>query len=98
MLIGELVKRTKSKRATIDRYVQLGLIPFKENPENGYREFDEEAVDQVKLIKILQGRPFKRDLKEIEHIFRHVATAELMAKKNVSNKELLHYLNERDLL
>lgn len=97
MLIGELFNKTKCKKQTLDRYIRLDLIPCGEN-DNGYRTFDDEAVHRVELIKALTKRPFKRDLEEIKEIFKKVPITELMTKKKDSNKKLLQFLNERDLL
>jgi DNA-binding transcriptional MerR regulator len=97
MLLGELRKKTKCTRQSLDRYAQLGLIPFTEN-DHGYRIFNKEAIDRVDLIRALTKRPFKRDLKEIKEIFEKVSIAQLVERKKDSNKKLLHFLNEHDLL
>ncbi len=98
MLFWQLLKETKCTRPTLDRYVRLGLIPFVENPSNGFRKFPKEAIDRVELIRTLTKRPFKRDLEEIRNIFQRVPIPQLVAEKEISISHLLQFLNENNLL
>jgi len=98
MLIGELAKKTKTKRPTLDRYVRLGLIPHEVNPENEYREFNGEAIKRVGLIRVLRKRPFRRRLEEIKEIFEKIPILKLEEKIKQSNEEALRLLSMNDLL
>jgi DNA-binding transcriptional MerR regulator len=95
MLIGDVLKQTKYKRATFDHYVRLGLIPFTEERENGYRDFSPEAVERGHLIRKLTKRPFRLGLKDIKKIFDNIPVNTLTTK----NARTLHrYLLDKDLL
>jgi DNA-binding transcriptional MerR regulator len=98
MLLNELAGKTQCKRQTLDRYVRFGLIPFNEGPGNGYRHFDDQAIERVELIRTLTKKPFKRDLEEISFIFQKAPIAELMAKLRMSEIQLFSYLVENKLL
>jgi DNA-binding transcriptional MerR regulator len=98
MLIGEILKATKCKRPTFDRYARLGLMPYSENQENGYREFDDEAVSRVQLIRVLMNRPFRLDLNDIKKIFEKVPIATLTKRMDASKRSLQQFLLDKDLL
>lgn len=53
MLIGELVKRTGCSRDTIRFYEKVGLVEGKSGrgATNNYKNYDEQMVDRVLLIK-----------------------------------------------
>ncbi len=95
MLIGDVLKQIKAKRATFDRYVRLGLIPFTESQENGYREFTQEAIDRGYLIRILTKRPFRLGLSDIKKIFDRIPISTLKTK---NTKNLHRHLLEKDML
>lgn len=69
MLIGELSKRTGLSRDTIRFYEKKGLIkiPEKQRRENNYKEYPENIVDQLVLIRTTQQLGFT--LKEIDAFF-----------------------------
>lgn len=54
MKIKELETRSNLSAKTIRFYEEKGLIVSKRG-ENGYREFEEECVEQLKLIRLLRG-------------------------------------------
>lgn len=69
MLIGELSQRTGLSRDTIRFYEKEGLIkmPRKQRRDNNYKEYPENIVDRISLIKSIQDLGFT--LKEIDTFF-----------------------------
>ena len=57
ILIGELAKRTQCSVRVIRHYEQGGLL-FSIRSENGYRQFDETAVEHVIRIRVLLRNGF----------------------------------------
>jgi DNA-binding transcriptional MerR regulator len=49
--IGDLSRRTGIARATIEHYLRLGLVQPISLGDQGYRFFDEEAVDRLEAIR-----------------------------------------------
>lgn len=60
MLIGELAKRTQCSVRVIRHYEQSGLV-VSARGENGYRRFDEAAVEHVMRIRVLLRNGFNLD-------------------------------------
>lgn len=60
MLIGELAKRTQCSVRVIRHYEQCGLL-LSVRGENGYRQFDEAAVEHVTRIRVLLRSGFNLD-------------------------------------
>lgn len=60
MLIGELAKRTLCSVRVIRHYEQCGLL-LSNRAENGYRQFDEAAVEHVLRIRVLLHNGFNLD-------------------------------------
>ena len=60
MLIGELAKRTLCSVRVIRHYEQCGLLSSVRGA-NGYRRFDEAAVEHVTRIRVLLRNGFKVD-------------------------------------
>lgn len=60
MLIGELAKRTQCSVRVIRHYEQCGLL-LSIRSENGYRQFDEAAVEHVARIRVLLRNGFNLD-------------------------------------
>ena len=60
MLIGELAKRTQCSVRVIRHYEQCGLL-LSVRGENGYRQFDEAAVEHVTRIRVLLRNGFNLD-------------------------------------
>ncbi|WP_028777183.1 MerR family transcriptional regulator [Shimazuella kribbensis] len=54
MEIGQLSKRTGVSVRSIRHYEKKGLITAT-RLENGYRDFDESAIDRIKIIQIYLG-------------------------------------------
>lgn len=77
ILIGELAKRTQCSVRVIRHYEQCGLLLSKRS-KNGYRQFDEAAVEHVTRIRVLLRNGFNLD--EIRPV-ASMLDAELRAKK-----------------
>ena len=60
MLIGELAKKTQCSVRVIRHYEQCGLLSSSRG-ENGYRQFDEAAVEHVTRIRVLLRNGFNLD-------------------------------------
>jgi MerR family copper efflux transcriptional regulator len=60
ILIGELAKRTQCSVRVIRHYEQCGLL-FSVRSGNGYRQFDEAAVEHVMRIRVLLRNGFNLD-------------------------------------
>ncbi len=60
ILIGELAKRTQCSVRVIRHYEQSGLLSSV-RAENGYRRFDEAAVEHVMRIRVLIRNGFNLD-------------------------------------
>ncbi|WP_057878209.1 MerR family transcriptional regulator [Levilactobacillus paucivorans] len=52
--IQELARLAKVSPRTLRYYDQIGLLPAKRNPQNGYREYDASAVDRLQIIRYFQ--------------------------------------------
>ena len=52
--IKEVEKLTNITKQNIRYYERQGLIFPKRNPENDYREYSEQDIRQLKIIKILR--------------------------------------------
>lgn len=65
MLIGELAKRTQCSVRVIRHYEQSRLL-ISMRSENGYRRFDEAAVEHVMRIRVLLRNGF--NLEEIRDV------------------------------
>lgn len=60
MLIGELAKRTECSVRVIRHYEQCGLLSSVRG-DNGYRQFDDAAVEHVIRIRVLLRNGFNLD-------------------------------------
>lgn len=60
MQIGELAKRTSCSVRVIRHYEQCGLL-LSTRGDNGYRQFDQDAVDHVMRIRVLLRNGFNVD-------------------------------------
>lgn len=69
MLIGELVKRSGFTKDAIRFYEKRGLINLnkKQRRENNYKEYPEQVLERLMLIKTVKGFGFT--LAEIETFF-----------------------------
>ncbi|WP_369901857.1 MerR family transcriptional regulator [Bacillus manliponensis] len=54
MRIGELAKQTGVSERSLRHYEEKGLLPSK-RLTNGYRDFDESALEKVQLIQMYLG-------------------------------------------
>jgi DNA-binding transcriptional MerR regulator len=81
MKIHELANRTRVPTPTIRFYEKIGLLDVRhvQRGSNNYREYSEEAVEQIQLIKEVQTAGFTlAEFKELDLICR---TDELVALK-----------------
>ncbi|MGU7783165.1 MerR family transcriptional regulator [Burkholderia sp. PU8-34] len=61
MKIGELAARTGMTTSAIRFYEQSGLLPPAGRGQNGYRIYDEEAVERLQMILLAQRLGFSLD-------------------------------------
>jgi MerR family Zn(II)-responsive transcriptional regulator of zntA len=69
MLIGALVKKTGLTKDTIRYYEKIGILNSRvveRNPENGYKNYNEEALEVLKVLEI--GKQHGCTLNEIKEI------------------------------
>ena len=81
MKIHELANRTRVSAPTIRFYEKIGLLDARhvQRAGNNYREYSEEAVEQIQLIKEVQTAGFTlAEFKELDLICR---SGELVAQK-----------------
>ncbi|AFY92812.1 heavy metal-responsive transcriptional regulator [Chamaesiphon minutus] len=64
--IGEVAKQTDVEVGTIRYYESLGLLIPIERSDNGYRYYDDEAIERLKFIKKAQSLRFS--LAEIHQV------------------------------
>lgn len=73
MKIGELSKRTGITAPTIRFYEQIGLLDARHvrRRDNQYRDYSEEAVEQIQIIKEVQAAGFTlAEFRELDAICR----------------------------
>lgn len=70
--IGEVAKQTGVSVGTLRYYESLQLLPAAQRGDNGYRYYDQTAIEQVEFIRQAQSLGFS--LSEIRHIMeaRHL--------------------------
>src|SRR5688500_14057516 len=92
MLIGELVERTGMTKDTIRFYEKKGLIALdrKSRRENNYKEYSEQVVDKLMLIRKLKDLGFT--LNEIDTFL------ELWREEDASCKNLKYTLEQKIIL
>jgi DNA-binding transcriptional MerR regulator len=79
--INDLANRTGIPAPTLRFYEKIGLLDARhvQRGSNNYREYSEEAVEQIQLIKEVQAAGFSlAEFKELDFICR---TDELVAQK-----------------
>jgi DNA-binding transcriptional MerR regulator len=55
MRIGELARQTGASTKTIRYYEDIGLLPPPEREPNGYRDYDESALERLRFIRDAQA-------------------------------------------
>jgi DNA-binding transcriptional MerR regulator len=55
MKIGEMAHRAAVPTKTIRYYEEIGLLPEPDRAHNGYRDYDEEAVQRLRFIRDAQA-------------------------------------------
>lgn len=94
MLIGELCRRTGTSKGAIRHYESLGLIISKPRQAGSriYREFEEDAIRRLEIIK--NGKKFGFKLAEGRDILEALVNNKLSVKQR---KEILEgRLNDID--
>ena len=92
MLIGELAKRTLCSVRVIRHYEQCGLL-MSQRGGNGYRQFDEAAVEHVTRIRVLLRNGFNLD--EIRPV-ASMLDAGLRPRKLICGDVILLYQSKVD--
>lgn len=96
MLIGEIVTKTNLSKDTIRFYEKKGLIKVKRTDSewNNYKNYDEEILNRLLLIKKAKGFGFTlNEIAEILEMFdTNLATCEIMA---IKVKEKLNRIEEK---
>ncbi len=93
MLIGQLSAKSGLSRDTIRYYEKQGLIPAggRNNPYNNYRDYPQETLERLLVIKKLKGFGFT--LKEIasflEIMVQNAASCEHVSEKMSEKVELI---------
>lgn len=67
MKVSELAKLADVTPEAVRHYTREGLIHAEKNPNNGYQEYDSEALQRVRFIQ--QARTLGFSLKQIGEIF-----------------------------
>lgn len=80
----ELSELTNTPISTIRYYEKIGLIPLPTRHENNYRDYAENYVTRLQLIKYLSGLGFK--LFDIKDLF------EALQKDSVTKSDILNSL------
>lgn len=69
MKVNELSKRTGINLETIRYYEKQGILPEPKRAANGYRQYDEESVAQLNLIKSYRTLGFSlEDIRELNRL------------------------------
>lgn len=86
MKIDEFAKLFGQSKRNVDYWTNLGLLHPKINEDNGYRDYGEEAKEDMKKIAILKSAGMKLDK---DHL-----TLITLAEKNPEVKKMLRSLIE----
>lgn len=99
MKIHELSKQSGIHLETIRYYEKMGLMPEPKRLENGYRDYDEASLKQLKFIKTCRALDFS--LAEIKFFnemktqqSQHCKVDSMLAKHLVSVEEKITELTE----
>ena len=99
MKINELSKQSGIHLETIRYYEKMGLMPEPKRLANGYRDYDEASLKQLKFIKTCRTLDFS--LAEIKffnemktHQSQHCEVDSMLAKHLVSVEEKIAELTE----
>ncbi len=61
MLISELAEKTEVSPKTIRYYESIDVLPVPERLDNGYRDYDQEDVDRLRLVAGARRLDFSLD-------------------------------------
>ena len=100
MLVGELCRRTGLTKGAIRHYESLGLISSKPRQAGSrmYREFDEDAVQRVEIIK--NGKRFGFKLSEGRETLEALVSNKLSVeqRKNILEQRVADIDSQLDAL
>lgn len=99
MKINELSKQSGIHLETIRYYEKMGLMPEPKRLANGYRDYDEASLKQLKFIKTCRVLDFSlADIKFFNemktHQSQHCEVDSMLAKHLVSVEEKIAELTE----
>jgi DNA-binding transcriptional MerR regulator len=91
MTIGEVAKEANTPASTIRHWELRGLIAVQRDPESGYRRFNQAAVRQILIIRILQSGIYSLDV--IKQVIKELDDNNLEQARLIARRSL-HYLND----
>lgn len=95
MRIGELAKQTGFKQSSIRFYEKEGLMPDAQRTINGYRRYDEHAINRLTQIKFCKHLGFSLDdMKQILTIDKGLNHEAVMTKLASRKQETKHLIQE----
>ncbi|MAT96231.1 MAG: heavy metal-responsive transcriptional regulator [Anaerolineaceae bacterium] len=87
MQIKELAQQTNLSAKTIRYYEEIGLLPLPKRQPNGYRDYEESAVDRVKFV--IEARSLGLSLDDIGELLA------LRDRREAPCRVLLQMLDEK---
>jgi len=94
MKIHELSKQSGIHLETIRYYEKMGLMPEPKRLANGYRDYDEASLKQLKFIKTCRALDFKFFNEMKTQQSQHCEVDSMLAKHLVSVEEKIAELTE----
>lgn len=99
MQVKDVEKLTGLSTKAIRLYEEKGLIRVERNPRNGYRNYSQENVQQLRLIQLLRYFEFSlMDIKNLLPQSEEVLQSALQEKKKVINDQRETLTEKLDLL
>ncbi|MBO9489369.1 MerR family transcriptional regulator [Endozoicomonas sp. G2_1] len=99
MKIGQLSALSGVPNATIRFYEQKGILPPSRRLASGYRDYNQDALKSLQIIKFAQGLGFSLDeivwLQSSETKLDHHAALNALAKKSQDIDEMIVSLQEK---
>lgn len=88
MKIKDVEKEVGMSSHNIRFYEEMGLIQIERNPENEYREFNNENIKRLKEIKLFRGLGIS--MEEIRRYYHKEITLEQLMDHQVNELKLIH--------
>lgn len=99
MQIGQLSQLSNVPKSTIRFYEQKGLMPAAKRTSSGYRIYDQEALNQLQLIKFSQSLGFALDelpkLVDNNGNWDHEIIISRLQEKQQETRQLISQLNSK---